>query len=129
VGRQSAVGQVLAQYDMNKITPQRFSEMLQRLRDTGALSENDLRELGQIRLDLDNAHVEPDEQINLLEFYGDRLQDVHKKQAMLDPNTAQPGEQAALRQSEKVVQRRLDWVEKFAAIHRSPQTVGLDMVA
>lgn len=127
-GSSRAVGEIFAQYDVTKITPQKFSEMLQKLQAAGVINADDMRELSQIRTDMDQAGIRPDETVNLLDFSNEKLQKLQKQLADLDPNT-QPSDRAALQQSISSAQRRFDWLQKFAAMHSSPELVGLSAVA
>jgi len=122
-----AAAQILKQYDVTNITPQKFSEMLQKLYDAGALSKDELRQLSQIRLDLDSSGVSPDESIDLLEHYSEKLRQISKT---LDNTEAQAaGERKALQQSADVTQHNLDWLQKFAALHSAPESMSIDAVA
>src|SRR3989304_6156831 len=61
--------EILRKYDVTRISPEEFLQMIQKLYKAGALSEKDYQELSAARVDLENACIEPDERINLLEFY------------------------------------------------------------
>jgi uncharacterized Zn finger protein len=116
------VGEILGQYDVSDITPKEFSEMVQKLRNTGCMEEADLRELTQIRSDLDTSGIAADEKVNLLTYYRQRL---HTLQSQGSGAT----ESDTAKQSMAGVQRRLDWVQKLATMHEASDAVGLDAVA
>ena len=61
--------EILSQYDMTDITPNDFSKLIQQMSEKGAISQKDAQELSSIRVDLENAGVNSDESVNLLEFY------------------------------------------------------------
>jgi len=114
--------EILRKYDVTHITPEEFSQMIQKLYKSGAISEKDYQELSAIRIDLENAHLEPDESVNLLEFYTNKLSKAQKEMYIdLDEATRQQQLGPDL--------RRLDWLEKFAMIQAHPDAVGLDMAA
>ncbi|MGA2798869.1 MAG: hypothetical protein ABSE63_14925, partial [Thermoguttaceae bacterium] len=119
---QKASVEILRHYDVTHITPEEFSQMVQKLHNAGALSEKDFQELSAVRGDLENAGVEPDESINILEFYSDKLGKAQK-------NLGSTLDDAARQQRLGPDLRRLDWMQKFAMIQANPDAVGLDMAA
>ena len=117
-GGRSAAGAILARYDVTRISPTEFSEMIQKLRQADAVSESEFQELAAIRLDLESAGVKPDESVNLMDFYARKVKELQGKFENADA--------AAARQQLGPVLRRLDWVQKFATIQSNPGAVGLD---
>ena len=117
-----ASAEILRKYDVTRITPDEFSQMIQKLYQAGALSEKDYQELSAARIDLEHAAVEPDEPLNLLEFYADK---VSKAQKELGTTLDEAGRQQRLGPD----MRRLDWLQKFAVIQANPDAVGLDVAA
>ena len=119
---QKATAEILRQYDVTNITPEAFTQMIQKLYKAGALSEKDYQELLAVRTDLQNAGVEPDESVNLLEHYSDKVSKAQKSMGTtLDD--------ASKQQSLGPDMHRLDWLQKFAMIQANPDAVGLDMAA
>ena len=116
---QKASADILRQYEITNITPTEFSQMIQKLYKAGAISEKDYQELSTVRGDLEKAGIDPDESVNMLEFYSDK---VSKEQKALG-STLDETSQKSLG-SDK---RRLDWMQKFAAIQANPDAVGLDV--
>ncbi|NLS91396.1 MAG: hypothetical protein GXX96_04325 [Planctomycetaceae bacterium] len=106
---------IVSQYDLTDITPRDFSEMLRELRDAGALTEGEYSELAQIRLELDAENLDPDESVNLLEFYQQTLD-----RARHDGDSENAS--AALASME----RRLDWLEKVAILQEAPDAAGMN---
>ena len=121
-GRAAALAEILSRYDVTDICPTEFSEMIQKLYEAGAISENELQQLAAIRLELDTEGVEADESIDLLEFYVDKIE---KAQRRLEDSDDAP----ASRQQLGPMLRRLDWVQKFALIQSAPDAIGLDATA
>ena len=117
---QKASVDVLRQYDITNITPDSYSQMIQKLYKAGAISEKDYQDLAAVRSDLDKAGIEPDESINMLEFCSDKLS---KTQRNLSDSKDQPANQQSLGTDA----RRLDWMQKFAMIQANPDAVGLDV--
>jgi hypothetical protein len=126
-GTNPAVGLIMSQYDVTHITPQKYSEMVQRLHSSGALADSEFRDLAQVRMDLDAAGADPEEPVNLVDLY---TQKVNAAQAQLQARAKDAGtaEQASLRQNMAGLQRRLDWLQKLSTIHGAPDSLGLDAV-
>jgi len=108
--------QVVSGYDLHDITPRDFSEMLRELRDAGVLSEMEYADLGQIRLEMDAEGLDPDDSIDVLDFY-------QKVAQRARPDGQAEGEHAAHLAS---IDRRLDWLEKVAILQESPDAAGLN---
>ena len=119
---QKASVEILRHYDVTHITPEAFSQMIQKLHKAGAISEKDFQELSAVRGDLEKAGVEPNESINMLEFCSDKLNKAQK-------NPGATLDEAARQQSLGPDLRRLDWIQKFAMIQANPDAVGLDVAA
>jgi len=117
---QKASVDILRQYDITNISPDSYSQLIQRLYKSGAISEKDYQELAAVRSELDKAGMDPGESINLLEFCSDKLS---KAQRNLGDGTDQPANQQGL----STDARRLDWMQKFAMIQANPDAVGLDV--
>lgn len=111
-----AARHVLEKYDVTEITPKQLSEMVQRLFEAGVITQQEFDQLAAIRLDLDTAGIDSDESVDLLQFYRDKIDEVHRQ-----------SEQAAA--TPDVLRNRLDWIEKFALVQASPGAFGLDAVA
>jgi hypothetical protein len=119
---QKASVEILRNYDVTHITPDEFSQMIQKLYKAGTLSEKDFQELSTVRADMDKAGVGPNESINMLEFFSDKL---GKAQKNLGSNLDEAAQQQRLGPD----LRRLDWMQKFAMVQANPDAVGLDMAA
>lgn len=117
-----ASAEILRKYNVTRITPDQFSEMIQKLYQAGALSEKDYQELAAVRVDLEHAGIEPDETVNMLEIYSDK---VSKAQKELDATL----DDAARQQRLGPDLHRLDWLQKFALIQAHPDAAGLDLAA
>ena len=118
----AAAREILAKYDVKSITPEEFSQMLQKLREAGAISDQELKDLSVVRTELDAAGIEPDESVDLLDFYRTKLAKLQRK----TDDTDDP----ALRQQQiSPMLARIDWLERFSAIHAQPDAVGLSTLA
>jgi hypothetical protein len=122
-GKKASAADIVAQYDVTHITPTQFSQMVQKLYHSGALSDAEFQELSAVRLDLETAGIQPDEKINLRQFYADKVKDIEQQQS------ADPSGQPASQQNMEPVLRRFQWVEKFAVMQSSPDGAGVDAVA
>ncbi len=126
-GATSVLREIVAEYDVTNISPREFSEMIGKLHEAGALSDREFQDLSQIRIDLDLQGVDPDETLNLVDFYVDRLRELC---GPLDDPAGGDGSVAADALPQAVsAQRRLAWLEKFEAIQTDPDSAGLDALA
>ncbi|MBN2023215.1 MAG: hypothetical protein JW809_10540 [Pirellulales bacterium] len=116
-----ALREILGKYDVTDITPREFSEMLHELQKTGAVPEGILQELALIRVDLEQDGIDPDESLDLVAYYTDKLAARRKGDAL--GSILQQDEP-----SSSVLAERLEWMEKFALVHADPD-VGLDTTA
>jgi hypothetical protein len=124
-GAMPVLGEIVARYDVTDISPQEFSDMIRELHEAGALTDQQFQELAQIRVDLDLQKADPDEHLNLVDFCVERLREILQ-------STDQPGSPAAVSVSASQqpelasAERRLQWLEKFAAIQAGEEPMGLD---
>jgi len=118
----AAMREVLSHYDMTDITPNDFSKLIQQLSEKGTISQKDVQELSSIRVDLENAGISPDESVNLLDFYEQRIAKVQDAAAHSpDATAAQPNIDALV--------GRLNWLQKFAAVRQQGGSNGVNAVA
>jgi hypothetical protein len=110
-----AAQEVLANYNVNQITPRQFSQMLQALREIGAISEQQFQDLSTIRAELDAQGIEPDEEVDLVKFCEDRLADAREV-------NAEPALVTAM-------EKRLESLRKFALIQSAPEMAGWNSFA
>jgi hypothetical protein len=122
-GPTAAMVAILSDYDVTDVSPAKFSEMIQELFDVGVISDVELQQLAAIRHDLEMAGLQPDDSLNLLEFYVEKLAELRRRDG--DDGL---GQTAGGRAEIGPVLRRLDWVEKFALIQSAPDAAGLDTV-
>ena len=114
----AAFRQVLSQYDVTSISPRQFSEMLQNLRKAGAISDQQYQDLSQVRSELDQAGIEPDERVDLVQFYADRLKKAQQSAADSQEQTGTlPAGQTQLLST---LDQRLQWLRKVATIQTDP---------
>ena len=118
-----AFRQILSQYDVSSITPRQFSEMLQKLHQSGTISDQQYQNLSQIRTDLDSSGVQPDEEVDLVKYYSQKLNQTPKSAAASTTTGA-----AGQPQSLNTTQSRLDWLRKVSTIQNDPAS-GIDSLA
>jgi len=121
----AAMREILSHYDMTDITPNDFSKLIQQLSDKGTISQKDMQELSSIRVDLENAGVSPDESVNLLNFYQQRI-------AKVQDAAAHSPDAAAAQPNIDLLVGRLNWLQKFAAVRQQDgqgSTTGVNAVA
>jgi hypothetical protein len=122
----SALGDIMADYDLTEITPEQYSEMLNRLRKEGAITEEEYTQLAQVRTELDHEGIASNETIDLLSVYRSRVAKLAKQAGDTSVSSAQ---RATYQQVLSGAQHRLDWLEKLELVHTQPDSIGLDAVA
>jgi hypothetical protein len=122
---QEALRDILSRYDVTAISPRGYSQLLQELHEAGALSDADHEVLALVRLELDQQGIGAEDQVDLVDLLRQKLRSQErelKRQAdkgnPLDPS-----------KSLEATQRQIDWIQKFALIHRSSDYHGLDTAA
>jgi hypothetical protein len=125
-GLQSTFRDILSPYDVAEISPRQFSALAQQLFQSRAISADDLRELTQMRAQIDQQHPDPDQPVNLLEFFGQKLQE----QTLAATEQEQSGKPitAADRAKLTMAQRQFGWVYKFNTVQSDSSTEALDAV-
>lgn len=123
-GDATALREVLGRYDVTHISPRQFSQMLRELRETGALDAPDVDRLTQILVDLDAEGIDPEEELDLVEFYTHRLDELQDR---LEDSGSDEEAFAGVAPALAAVEQRLDWLTKFALMHSVPETVGVDL--
>ena len=121
---QTAFQEILGLYDVKDISPRDFSEMIQKLYEAGALTDQELQELSLVRMDLDLEGVDPDESLDLVEFYFDKLRELQGgREDLAGSDGSASADRSALAAS---IQLRLDWLAKAATIQSGPDAIHLD---
>ena len=121
-GTPAALSQILSRYDVTDVTPADFSEMIQKLFEAGAISDKELQQLAAVRHDLEVDGMDPDDSLDLMEYYARKIE---KLQSRLEGTDGPPGPGEQL----GPLLRRLDWIEKFALVQSSPDAFALDAMA
>jgi hypothetical protein len=110
--------QILAEYDMASITPRQFGEMLQRLHQSGAIDDAELRQLARVRTELEQVGVRPDDPIDLVAFLERREKAAQSK---FDLARGDESSDAAMIDAAEIsledARAQLKWVRKFAVVH------------
>jgi hypothetical protein len=121
ISNSAAARNIIAQYDLTSISPNEFSQMIQKLTDAGAISQKDQQDLSGVRTDLAAAGIQPDETTNLMDFYTKKIQETQEQTAGEEPATQQ--------QQLSPLLQRLDWVEKINAMKTQPENAGISALA
>jgi hypothetical protein len=121
----SQLRDILTQYDVTDISPQGFSDLVQRLHQSGLLPDKDYQELAAIRTDLDRDGIGANQRVNLVEMYSKKLKSVEQDGKELEEKLGTTG----VRAMETTVRRRLDWLQKLSAIHASPEAATINALA
>jgi hypothetical protein len=121
--RTDAVRRILSEYDVTDISPQSLRQLLQRLRQAGALSDKDYQELAAIPGELEREGIRPDEEVDLLRLCREKFA------ALAGRPPAKSGEPPEGLAPAADLRRRLDWIQKFALIQSGEGAVGMDVAA
>ncbi|MBX7072153.1 MAG: hypothetical protein K1X71_03315 [Pirellulales bacterium] len=115
----AAFRQIMEDYDVTQITPREFSSLIRELHAAGAINETEMQELSSIRFELDRANVAPDEEVNLVEMFTDRLKKLTTgvTDAAMDGSSSDTDPESRER-SLSLAQRQMEWVSKFDAIRQ-----------
>lgn len=125
----SGFHEILSHYDVTNITPREFSDLVQELRDSGEIDDDEFRQLSRIRLELEQAGIGADEPIDLIDFVEDKLREQADHLAALKtPGSTDPTSTSDVTASIAESKRQLDWVHKFALVHAAGAD-GLDVGA
>jgi hypothetical protein len=123
---QEALRNVVARYDVTCISPREFSQLVQELKQAGAISSADQEELALLRIELDQQGLDPDEQVDLADLLQRKLQTQEREIQRQEARQGTPIDRAeALRET----LRQIDWIGKFALIHQSGGYQPLNAVA
>jgi hypothetical protein len=122
----STFRQILSQYDVSSITPRQFSEMLQKLHQSGTISDQQYQNLSQIRTELDANGVQPDDEVDLVKFYSQKLNAAQNTAAATQPTTGSSSSVSP--PSMSTIQQRLDWLRKVSTIQNDP-AAGINSLA
>jgi hypothetical protein len=118
--------EVLSHYDLRNISPREFSELVTKLKESGAISEADYQELALLRLELDQQGLDPDGPLDLVKHLQGRLQNEEDHLRKLEGDQSQPiDRQQALR----TTLRQIEWVQKFDLVNRAHEYQPLDAMA
>lgn len=110
--------QILAKYDVTDITPSQFSQLIGELRSAGAINDSDVQELSAIRFELDRAGYAPDDKLNLVDLFKNRLSSLQNASADAASGSDDSDQTPAQRQqSITTTKRQIDWLQKFATVH------------
>ena len=120
---------ILARYDVQRISPRSFAEMLQRLRGAGQIEESEFRELSLLRLEMDRAGLDPDQEIDLIALVEKSLREQQDELKRAERKSGVLLSAADRKAALASLERQLEWLHKFAAIHQNRATGALDALA
>jgi hypothetical protein len=118
---------ILAEYDVQRISPREFSAMLQKLHAAGQIGDRDFQQLADLRANLDGAHVDPDEPVDLLAFLQDRLD--QRELTPLNPDAVGIDGEPSGQADPQAPLRQLEWLQKFALVHTGADAEAFDATA
>jgi len=129
-GSSESFHEILAHYDVTQITLRDFSELIQKLHESGSISDAEAKDLAQMRVELDQSNAEPDEPIDLVNFFEQKLKSLEEQwsdqqEKGADATGALPNREALLAPA----RRQLDWIQKFATLQSDKSTEPLDLLA
>ncbi len=107
----SVFRQILSRYDIREISPREFSELIGRLKEANQISDAELKELSAMRVELDLAKADPDQPIDVLKFFTQKLR-------AQEDQASRPGSRgadaAAIEGVLAPIRRQVAWARKFA---------------
>jgi hypothetical protein len=106
--------EILARYDMRNISPRDFSELVQKLFDSGEIGQAEVQELSLLRLELDKSHADADQPLDLVKLVQDKLRQQEDEINRL--NRRRPEQPIDRDAALRLTRRQLEWVEKFASV-------------
>ncbi len=118
----------IAGYDVHKISPREFSALIERLYDWGAISQAELEDLMRIRQQLDTDGFEPDELLDLVEYFEHEL-----VRLGADPLTDEAGRsgdslEAPDTEAAELARRQLNWIYRLTGM-QSGRSRAIDTLA
>ena len=113
-GLTAMLREIAARYNVTEITPREFSDMLDALHQAGALDDEQLQQLSRVRIDLDLENIDSDEEVDLVDFYADKLDELMR------------AEEGGRSPEGGRTEQLLGWMEKFAVVQSSADVLGLD---
>ena len=119
----AAAQRIVSQYDVTDISPQSFSQMLQKLRQAGSLSGQDYQALSSIPGEVQKSGIAPDDSVNLLQLYAAKVQGLARQSKSAAGATARSGDAQAA-----AVRRQWQLLQKMATI-QSGSGAGLSAAA
>jgi hypothetical protein len=117
---------IIGQYNVRNISPDDFSQMINELQSSGAISTTDFRTLQQVRSSLDSSGASSSQPLDLVGFLQDQLAAAQQKAGGLQPGT--PAAQTAQTATDSV-EAQLAWVQKFSALQTVSGSQPLDATA
>lgn len=123
----SAFHEILARYDVTSISPNDLGELAQSLHDAGEISDADLRDLNQLRSELEKDGIDPNDKVDLTAVLEKKLAQSTSARDLLRAQSpeADPADIAAAEKNVGEKNRQLDWIRKFALVQQAG-AVGID---
>jgi hypothetical protein len=113
--------EILARYDVKSISPSDLGELAQSLHDAGEISDADLRDLNQLRSELEKDGIDPNQEIDLSAILEKKLAQSTSARDLLRSQTpaADPADIAAAEKSVGEKTRQAEWIRKFALVQQA----------
>ena len=120
---------VLGQFDLQQITPHEFTDLLQKLRTSGAVSDGELKDLQQVRLELDSQQTDPNQPVNLVQFLSQRLDQAQQQLKTLGGSNPDDPAQAEAAANVQSLQRQFTAVQRLTAVQVGAAAGSVDTLA
>lgn len=119
--------EILARYDVKSISPSDLGELAQSLHDAGEISDADLRDLNQLRAELEKDGIDPNQAVDLSAILEKKLAGLTSARDLLRTQTpaADPADIAAAEKNLAEKTRQVEWIRKFALVQQAG-AVGID---
>jgi len=121
----SPLGEILADYDLNRITPREFSQLVDRLKDADILTPREQQQLAQLRLELDTNGVSPDEPVDLIDHITRKVAELRHE--LGGAKTAGDDAQAAaIEATLNITLEQSKWLDKLQTAQRERPLAGVN---
>jgi len=119
-GRQNSASpslrEVLARYELKRISPQDISKLARDLNEAGLINGEEFERLAGVRVELENAGIAANERIDVIAFLEERLNQILEARAA-DEETDSADD------SVQRLTRQLDWLRQLAAGGRTSESL------
>ena len=108
----SLVADIVGDYDLRRITPREWNELVSRLDSSGQLDDQDRSDLLAVGRALEAAGYRPEERVDLLEFINRKLTDAQGQYAQAQ-ESGDATQLATARHMADALVRQTEWLQRI----------------